>query len=368
MMLDLYHAQIGEGNLDRAGAPLRRCDRRDPGCRRARPLRAGNRRDQLPGDREGAARHRVCRHRRHGGVGVGDSVAALEAFRARSPSPSRRKSHDYRRFATLRLLASEVSGPRGWCRSSSATRDSSACRTRLRCRIVERRAGHGQQRRAGLLVEQPGLGPGRPPRTDALARQPDVHTPRPQRLIQPVALEFLGIGRDFDGQLVDHHRERLAVGAAQPMDRHHLAVVSEAELARDLFVGRADVVVEQLRGRLLAGPREISNRLVTRPVGARDSAPPGSRPRACVPAGPCRRVPGSRAWWSDATTSTALPAPVRSRSDRRARVRRRGSRPRSPGRADSREGQGWTCRAPPSGARRLRSRAGPKEQLHPNIV
>ncbi len=40
-------------------------------------------------------------------------------------------------------------------------------------------------------------------------------------------------------------------------------------------------------------------------------------------------------------------------------VRRRGWRPRSPGRADSREGQDLTCRAPPSAARRLRSRVGP---------
>ena len=37
----------------------------------------------------------------------------------------------------------------------------------------------------------------------------------------------------------------------------HLAVLRKAELARDLLVGRSDVVVEQLSGRLLAGPGEV---------------------------------------------------------------------------------------------------------------
>ena len=52
LKLDLYHAQIGEGNLIEL---IRRCplDRRDPGGRRARPLRARHRRDQLPRRRPG---------------------------------------------------------------------------------------------------------------------------------------------------------------------------------------------------------------------------------------------------------------------------------------------------------------------------
>ncbi len=41
MMLDLYHAQIGEGEPRRAGPPLRPGDRRDPG--RRRPPAAANR-------------------------------------------------------------------------------------------------------------------------------------------------------------------------------------------------------------------------------------------------------------------------------------------------------------------------------------
>ncbi len=57
--------------------------------------------------------------------------------------------------------------------------------------------------------------------------------------------------------MVDHHRERLAVGAPQPVDRHHLAVLGQVEFAGDLFVGRPDAVVEQLRRRLLAGAGEI---------------------------------------------------------------------------------------------------------------
>ena len=49
MNLDLYHAQIGEGNLIELRRSLPAVDRRDPGRRRARPLRARHRRDQLPG-------------------------------------------------------------------------------------------------------------------------------------------------------------------------------------------------------------------------------------------------------------------------------------------------------------------------------
>lgn len=49
LMLDLYHAQIGEGNLiDRAGAQGVALYRRNPGRRRAWALRAWNRRNQLP--------------------------------------------------------------------------------------------------------------------------------------------------------------------------------------------------------------------------------------------------------------------------------------------------------------------------------
>ena len=52
MMLDLYHAQIGEGNLIDLLRRVGAVHRRDPGRRRPRPPRAGHRRDQLPGDRE----------------------------------------------------------------------------------------------------------------------------------------------------------------------------------------------------------------------------------------------------------------------------------------------------------------------------
>ncbi len=81
-MLDLYHAQIGEGNLIelcRRALPL---DRRDPGRRRPRSVRAGHRRDQLPG---GGAALAAMGYR--GTVGLeawasGDPTAAVERFRA----------------------------------------------------------------------------------------------------------------------------------------------------------------------------------------------------------------------------------------------------------------------------------------------
>ena len=82
MNLDLYHAQIGEGNL----IELRRADadpgRRDPGRRRARPLRARHRRDPLP--RRGPA---LAELGYDGVVGLeawasGDSETALDRFRS----------------------------------------------------------------------------------------------------------------------------------------------------------------------------------------------------------------------------------------------------------------------------------------------
>ena len=53
MNLDLYHAQIGEGNLIDLVRGQHPPGRRGPGRRRPGPVRAGHRRDQLP--RGGAA-------------------------------------------------------------------------------------------------------------------------------------------------------------------------------------------------------------------------------------------------------------------------------------------------------------------------
>ena len=85
--LDLYHAQIGEGNLIelvREALPyIGEIQVADvPG-----PLRAGNRRDQLPGGRHGAAATGYT-----GVVGLeawaqGDPDAALDAFEAAFAQP-----------------------------------------------------------------------------------------------------------------------------------------------------------------------------------------------------------------------------------------------------------------------------------------
>ena len=90
LMLDIYHAQIGEGNLVEL---INKCApyRRSPGRRRPGPLRAGHRRDQLFPDCPGATRHRYV-----GTVGLeawasSDSELALERFRAAftlPPEPS----------------------------------------------------------------------------------------------------------------------------------------------------------------------------------------------------------------------------------------------------------------------------------------
>ena len=67
-------------------------------------------------------------------------------------------------------------------------------------RVVERGPVHHQQRCLRLLVEEPRLvavgrlGP------DALPREPDVHTARPQRLIQPGLLELVRSGASAAGR------------------------------------------------------------------------------------------------------------------------------------------------------------------------
>ena len=57
LMLDLYHAQIGEGNLIELLRRAATVYRRDPGRRRAGPLRTRHRRDQLSCRRTGTREH-----------------------------------------------------------------------------------------------------------------------------------------------------------------------------------------------------------------------------------------------------------------------------------------------------------------------
>ena len=82
MNLDLYHAQIGEGNLVAARRARAAVRRRDPGRRRPRPLRARHRRDPLPGGRGRPGPPRLRRRRGARGLGIGRSRLALERFRA----------------------------------------------------------------------------------------------------------------------------------------------------------------------------------------------------------------------------------------------------------------------------------------------
>src|SRR6478735_4377566 len=57
--------------------------------------------------------------------------------------------------------------------------------------------------------------------------------------------------------MVDHHCERLSVGAAQPLNGHHFAILGNAEFTGHFLVGMADAVVEQLSGGLLTGTGQI---------------------------------------------------------------------------------------------------------------
>ena len=69
--LDLYHVQIGEGNLIELVPQMPAVDRRDPGGRRAGPHGAGYRRDQLSQHRASAEEDGLSRPGLHGGNGVG---------------------------------------------------------------------------------------------------------------------------------------------------------------------------------------------------------------------------------------------------------------------------------------------------------
>ena len=80
--LDLYHAQIGEGNLVQLVERALACDRRDPGRRRSRALRAGHREIHYP-----AVAAALDRLGYDGVVGLegwasGDPELALERFRS----------------------------------------------------------------------------------------------------------------------------------------------------------------------------------------------------------------------------------------------------------------------------------------------
>ncbi len=134
MMLDLYHAQIGEGNLIEL---VRRCG---DAIGEVQVADVPGRCEPGTGEINYPAIAKALRDIGFTGtVGLeawasGDSVAALEAFRARlqpsgRPLASNAKSAS-RAQRPLRLLAEGVSGRRAWCRSSSATRGSSGCRTR----------------------------------------------------------------------------------------------------------------------------------------------------------------------------------------------------------------------------------------------
>ncbi len=70
MNLDLYHAQIGEGNLIQLVERALPAGRGDPGRRRPRPPRAGHRGDQLPRGRGRPRPARLLRRRRPRGLGV----------------------------------------------------------------------------------------------------------------------------------------------------------------------------------------------------------------------------------------------------------------------------------------------------------
>ena len=99
MMLDLYHAQIGEGNLieliRRCGDAIGEIQVADvPG-----PVRARHRGDQLPRDRQCVARHRLYRNGRHGGLG---RPGWSPRRSARCTAPAKRSSSGVSRFATAR--------------------------------------------------------------------------------------------------------------------------------------------------------------------------------------------------------------------------------------------------------------------------
>ncbi len=210
MMLDLYHAQIGEGNLIEL---IRRCG---DAIGEMQVADVPGRCEPGTGEINYPAIAKALRD-----IGFTGTVG-LEAWASRRQHcRARSVSQRVQLIVRDEKLAIDKGGVEVVARRAVTMRpelDGGAG-------VVERRPRHRQQRRAWLLVEQLGLRPSRSARADALAGQPDVHAAGAQRLIEPVALEFLGIGRDVDRQVVSHHGQRLAVGTAQPVDRHDFTVL-----------------------------------------------------------------------------------------------------------------------------------------------
>ena len=96
MNLDLYHAQIGEGNLIELIRRTHRPRRRGSGGRRPRPLRTRHRRDQLPRHRKGPAHRWLHRRGRTRGVGLGRQPRGSRSF------SQRLHAHDLPRLAPVR--------------------------------------------------------------------------------------------------------------------------------------------------------------------------------------------------------------------------------------------------------------------------
>ncbi len=229
--------------------------------------------------------------------------------------------------------------------------------------VVERGAGHGQQRGAGFLVEQVRLGRvWRCARRCAAgpagcARRGRAATGRGR--CSP-ARRRRGRSRRADGwsSTPAVRRWRFAAAGWTPPP------APPRGSARARSPRRADPprTSSSLVAGFLAGPGEIVEQAgqLDR-ADAPESAPPGCRRHACAPAAPCRRAPGWHGALSAATASAAWPARAHFRSGRRERVRHPGWPPRSPGRAGNTAEPGLTCRAPQSAARPLRSRVGRRQ-------
>ena len=115
-------------------------------------------------------------------------------------------------------------------------------------RVVEGGPGHRQQRRVRLLVQQPRLGAGRPSGADTLPGQPDVHPARTQRLVQAVALQFVGFrarSRPEGGSSSRPvaHRWRSATGGSTPLPGPRPDSVRAPPLRRVCRRGSREVVV-----------------------------------------------------------------------------------------------------------------------------
>ena len=124
--------------------------------------------------------------------------------------------------------------------------------------VVVGDALHGQQRGAAGLAESAGLRGRGVLGAHPLGGRGHADTRRPEQLVEAMLLQHLDAQvHQCGGQVVVHQRDRLAVGQPDPLQRVHQGPLGQLQRGGDPVTGVGDLVADDLRGRGLAGRREV---------------------------------------------------------------------------------------------------------------